>query len=29
MFIGIEGLVNVAEIIGGVAVIGSLIFVAR
>ena len=29
MFIGIDGLVNAAEIIGGIAVIGSLIFVAR
>jgi hypothetical protein len=29
MFMGIEGLVNAAEIIGGIAVIGSLIFVAR
>ena len=29
MFVGIEGLVNAAEIIGGIAVIGSLIFVAR
>jgi hypothetical protein len=28
MFTGIEGLVNAAEIIGGIAVIGSLIFVA-
>jgi len=29
MFIGIDGLVNAAEIIGGIAVIASLIFVAR
>lgn len=29
MFTGIEGLVNAAEIIGGIAVIASLIFVAR
>ena len=29
MFMGIEGLVNAAEIIGGIAVIASLIFVAR
>lgn len=29
MIIGIDGLVNAAEIIGGIAVIGSLIFVAR